>query len=440
MVKGYDQALRERVHKQLQFRAAVSANAFGAVLIAAAAYQSHRPWLMFGALVAHSGFATAMAKLTFGRSDRKVPNLAFTLANTIFGLVTLHALNDMAPAYLVVPLMVLLADGFSEGDLRWHMLAMLSCFLVVPLALGAPPFPVIGSVLLGWVVHWFSEGRAQTLRAAMAELREQAEVMRLVNAENGNLYAKMVAQERLSSLGLMAAGVAHEVNNPLAFVSSNVNALRFDLDKLATSATLRAEYRDEIIPATVDGMARVNAIISDLRRFARADPARKEIFDLDREVVAALRVCKGKLTEHCEVKVELEQQLKVEGQPGQVCQVLVNLISNAAHAMRARTGRLSVTARRDQSDVLVTVTDQGEGMPPEVVDRIFEPFFTTKPHGEGTGLGLSVVHGIVRSHGGAISVATVPGEGSTFTVRLPAARSKNAERPVDQVQVAGASA
>jgi two-component system, NtrC family, sensor kinase len=440
MVIGYDQALRERVHKQLQFRAAVSANAFGAVLVAAAWYQMQRPWLLLGALVAHSSFATAMAKLTFAQSNRTIPNLLFTVANTAFGLITLHALNYLAPAFLVVPLMVLLADGFSEGDLRWHMVAMLACFLVVPSFFGAPPFPVLASVLLGWVVHWFSEGRAQTLRAAMAELREQAEVMRLVNAENGNLYAKMVAQERLSSLGLMAAGVAHEVNNPLAFVSSNVNALRFDLDKLATSAELRTEYRDEIIPATIDGMARVNAIISDLRRFARADPARKEIFDLDREVVAALRVCKGKLTERCEVKVELEQQLKVEGQPGQLCQVLVNLISNAAHAMRARPGILWVTARRDQSDIVVDVTDQGEGMPPEVVNRVFEPFFTTKPRGEGTGLGLSVVHGIVRSHGGSITVASVPGEGSTFTVRLPAARSMSTERPMDQVQVARASA
>jgi signal transduction histidine kinase len=248
--------------------------------------------------------------------------------------------------------------------------------------------------------------------------------MRLVNSEMGQLHAKMVAQERLSSLGLMAAGVAHELNNPLSYVTSNINAFATDLDALGTQPGLRDEYRAQVIPATLDGLARVSTIISDLRRFARADPAKKEVFDLDREVMTALRVCKGQLDAHCALEVELEQQLRVEGQAGQICQVLVNLVANAAHAMRDRPGTLRVSAVRKGREVVVTVQDQGEGMPPEVVNRVFEPFFTTKPPGEGTGLGLSVVHGIVRAHGGSIDVSSTPGTGTTFVVRLPAAAAQ----------------
>jgi signal transduction histidine kinase len=422
MVTSYDQAMRERIDRMLQVRASVATSAFGLAMLGIAWTRQTHFAVMLGLFIGHAVAATIFGKLSFGKLDRRQPNLAFTIINTVYGLVTLWSFDFEAPAFLVVPLMVLLMDGFSEGDVRNWILAMLACFVVVPIALGAPVLSTAVAVMVGWVVHWFSEGRAQTLRLALTELREQALVMQAVNAELGDLHRKMVAHERLSSLGMMAAGVAHEVNNPLAFVTSNINGLVLDLEALSKSPALRAEYRDEVLPATVAGLKRITEIVGDLRRFAHADPDKKQVFPLAHEVERALRVCKGKLGDSCQVVVDVDDALIVEGQPGQIDQLLVNLFSNAAHAMRHQRGRLEVTARRRDLDVVITVADQGEGMTPEVLQRIYEPFFTTKPIGQGTGLGLSVVHGIVRAHGGTIEVRSNPGEGAVFTIRLPLAK------------------
>jgi two-component system, NtrC family, sensor kinase len=419
MTNGYDQSMRDRIDRGLRVRAAISGNALGLALLAAAWARGKGFWLVLALVVGHTLYAAVMSKAVSGRVERFIPNLAFSVANTVYGLGILWAFDFVAPAYVTIPLMILFIDGFSEGELGFWVAGMLAAFFVIPLLLGAPFYPVLAMTVAGGIVHWFSEGRAVLLRSALGELSEQAELLRQVNGELGSLHAKMVAQERLSGLGLMAAGVAHEINNPLSYVSSNVGALALDIEDLATNAKLRHEYRDQVIPATLDGLTRVADIVSDLKRFARSDSGKKEIFEVDREVLTAVRVCNGQIKGQCEVSVDVEKQLKVIGQPGQMCQVLINLISNAAYAMRDRGGALRVRAVRQLTEVAITVEDQGHGMPPEVVNRVFEPFFTTKAPGEGTGLGLSVVHGIVRSHGGKIDVSSTEGVGTTFTVRLP---------------------
>jgi two-component system, NtrC family, sensor kinase len=429
MVNAYDKALRERLDRKLQLRASISVNAFGLSMVVAA-YTQHAHYLAMAALaVGYLIYSIVVGKLVFGWANRLVPNLAFFAANTLYILATLWALEFQSPAYLAVPLMVLLSEIFSEGEQRNFVIAMLTVSLVVPIAMGAPPARVCAAVVVGFLVYWVSEGRAATLRSSLSELRSQTELLSEINSQLGDLQTKMLEQERLSSLGEMAAGVAHEINNPLAFVSSNVNALAYDLEAMAKNPTLLEEYQREVLPATLGGLARVAEIVSDLRRFARADPDKKAVFELDREVQAAVRVCKAEIDDHADLAISLEPGLWVSGQSAQLSQVLINLISNATFAMRHKRGRLGIGARRSGTQIVLTVADQGEGMDARTLSRIFEPFFTTKPQGQGTGLGLSVVHGIIRAHGGTIEASSAAGLGTCFLVRLPAAAAPAVAEP-----------
>ena len=174
---------------------------------------------------------------------------------------------------------------------------------------------------------------------------------------------------------------------------------------------------DEVLPETLDGIRRVNAIVGDLRRFARGDPEAYTDYDLNMEVQTALRITQSQLR-HCSVEVSLGEVGPVTGRPRQMVQALVNLLVNAAQATAAG-GRVSLLTLGEGEAVRVEVRDTGVGMTEEIRQQLFQPFFTTKPPGEGMGMGLAVVHGIVTSHGGHIEVASEPGRGSCFTLHLP---------------------
>jgi signal transduction histidine kinase len=248
------------------------------------------------------------------------------------------------------------------------------------------------------------EARHVELAAAHAELRRMQEVA--------------IQQDKLAGLGLMAAGIAHEINNPMAFVTSNVSSLLAELRGAKVLPTVFREYVDEVLPETLDGIRRVNAIVADLQRFSRGDAAASEAYDLNEQVDQALRIAQGQLGHRCQVVRELGTLPKLKGRPQQIVQVVVNLVVNAAQSL-GKTGVVTVSTRRDRSEVSVSVADTGSGMTPEVRKHLFEPFFTTKPVGQGTGLGLAVIHGIVKAHGGRIEVESEPGCGSCFTVYLP---------------------
>jgi len=160
------------------------------------------------------------------------------------------------------------------------------------------------------------------------------------------------------------------------------------------------------------------SIVGDLRRFARLDAEQRVGYDLNDEARAALRISRSQLQGRCDVEVQLGELPRMQGWPRQINQVLVNLLVNAAQAMPTR-GRVTLRTRLEAGHAVVSVQDTGMGMSPEVQARLFEPFFTTKPVGEGTGMGLAVVHGIVSAHGGSVGVQSAPGQGTTFTLRLP---------------------
>ncbi|HEU4405595.1 MAG TPA: ATP-binding protein [Polyangiaceae bacterium] len=235
------------------------------------------------------------------------------------------------------------------------------------------------------------------------------------------MQSQLAVAERMASVGALAAGVAHEINNPLAYVSANVEMVAEALAARPGAAP------PEIAPAVAEvqqGLARIRDVVSSLRKLSRVDDERRDPVDLGRVVDVALKLSGLELRHRARVEVDVADPApRVLGDEGRLCQIAVNLLVNAAQALapeRRADNLVRVVARYDGDERAVfEVRDNGPGVPPALQERVFEPFFTTKPVGEGTGLGLSVCHGIVSSLGGAIALESEPGRGACFRVTLP---------------------
>jgi PAS domain S-box-containing protein len=236
---------------------------------------------------------------------------------------------------------------------------------------------------------------------------------------------RLQRSDRLASLGTLAAGVAHELNNPLSFILSNSE---WAIDRLARPGGPSACELEEVVRAlrdVVQGSQRMRVIVSDLRSAARSETATDTLasVDLRRVVEYATQLTSADLRRRARLEVELERVSPVLGSETRLAQVLVNLLLNAAHAMPgddATRNVVRVTLGEEPGQVVLTVSDNGCGIAPSNRAHLFEPFFTTKPVGQGTGLGLWVCHGIVAGHGGTIEVESAEGRGTTFRVLLPA--------------------
>ncbi len=262
--------------------------------------------------------------------------------------------------------------------------------------------------------------------------------------------SRMVQTEKLASLGQLVAGVAHEINNPLAFVANNVGVLERDVRDMVTLINLyrgegdpalpRAEVAARIaqvageldldytlgnlprlIDRTREGLRRIERIVKDLRLFARVDEGEWNEIDLNPGIESSVNMVMGYARKTgVRLASELAPLPPLRCKPARLHQVIVNLLTNAIDASHA-DGVVTVRSRRepDGSAIVIEVADQGTGIDPAIRERIFDPFFTTKAIGQGTGLGLSISYGIVQEHKGTIEVAANPGGGSCFRVRLP---------------------
>jgi PAS domain S-box-containing protein len=238
-------------------------------------------------------------------------------------------------------------------------------------------------------------GQDQTLLRALQEKAEQG--------------------QRLVELGRIAAGVVHELNNPLTAVTAYAEAL---VEKLSLAGHEAADV--EKLRRILDAGKRIQRFARDLMAYARPPRHEMEFVDLSRVVEEATRMCEPALrAAGARVEQRFEEVPPVWGQRGRLLQVFVNLVTNAAHALEPRGGTVTLELAPAGEHVAARVKDDGAGMMPEVKRRAFEPFFTTKGDGQGSGLGLSIVESIVSRHGGAISLETERGVGTTFTVMLP---------------------
>jgi len=264
-----------------------------------------------------------------------------------------------------------------------------------------------------------------TKKAAFSQAEGEPFLVAVIRdiTDRKRLESQLMLAERMASVGTLAAGVAHEINNPLAYVSSNLSYLR----ELMARPTLPAEQLPEVrevVAEALQGAERVCAIVRDLRTFARADEDRQAPVDVARVVDGALRLVRNELSHRARLTCSLESVPHVQGNEVRLSQVVVNLLVNALQALPERPAeenRVRLSLRSGQGgQVELEVSDNGRGMSPEVQRRIFDPFFTTRSVGEGIGLGLSICLTLVQGMGGRIEVASAPGWGSTFRVVLPA--------------------
>ena len=256
----------------------------------------------------------------------------------------------------------------------------------------------------------------------------------------------LIRSEKMASLGQLTAGVAHEINNPLGFISTNLRVMteyfdqiirfdrfRRDLDSgdsgsanLDAVAAQRVELEIDsiledgvdLIRSTLGGMQRVTKIVLDLKQYARVDPQEKKSITLESCLEGALAICNSELKYVAKIRKEYEPTPKILCNQGQLNQVFLNLLVNAAQALLGR-GEILLKSRFDELFVYVSVSDTGAGIPEETMAKIFDPFFTTKEEGKGTGLGLSISAEIMKKHDGELLVESVVGIGTTFTVKLP---------------------
>jgi signal transduction histidine kinase len=227
-------------------------------------------------------------------------------------------------------------------------------------------------------------------------------------------------------MGRLVAGIAHEINNPVNAVINTLAPLEETIKAIAAgnkddeSALRAAAEAQEMLRVVQRGAARSKAIVQALHNYSRGDEQRPRDLVLERSIDDTLDLLRHRLR-NVRVEKNIEPDLRVSGFPGQIDQVFMNLIANAAQAMgdREEGGTIRIAAARRATDVEITVADDGPGIPPDVIGKIFDPFFTTKDVGEGSGLGLSIVHGIVDRHGGRIEVESHVGQGTTFRILLP---------------------
>jgi two-component system NtrC family sensor kinase len=258
--------------------------------------------------------------------------------------------------------------------------------------------------------------------------------------------AKVLHQEKMASIGQLAAGVAHEINNPIGFISSNLSTLGKYLSRIEAflavqseciaagappeqvesvrqqQAGLKIDYilkdLEDLVRESMEGAERVRSIMADLKGFSRMDESEYKQADLNECLRSAINITWNEIKHKAILKKELGEIPTTRCYPRQMNQVFMNLLVNAAHAIEDR-GIITVRSREEDGYVCFSVTDTGRGIPEANLNRIFEPFFTTKGAGKGTGLGLSITYDIVKKHNGEITVRSEPGKGTEFTVRIP---------------------
>jgi two-component system NtrC family sensor kinase len=285
----------------------------------------------------------------------------------------------------------------------------------------------------------------QELTSSLKELEQKT-------TDLSQTQAQLLQSEKLASIGELAAGVAHEVSNPLSFLSSNLGVLFKNLEAIVPilrsvedlkSAGVAGDEAgvqdaaglltklgagidipyflediDDLVKGTSDGLERIKKIVLDLRTFSRKDEGARIPSDLNGIIDGVLNIVWNEIKFKAELKKDYGTLPEVNCNPQQIGQVIINMLLNAVQALAGK-GTITIRTFARDDKAIIEIADTGQGMTPEIKDRIFEPFFTTKPASKGTGLGLSISLDIVRKHGGTIEVESQPGVGTTFTISLP---------------------
>jgi len=307
-----------------------------------------------------------------------------------------------------------------------------------------------------YIVKPFSPGRIiisvrntlEKRRLFRKNFASQADLKKLVAEQTAKIkqsHAFAMQQEKLAAIGQLAAGVAHEINNPVGFITSNLNTLskyfaryiayiefvsdHFDTMPNTVKADLKTQYKNQkldflcedtltLIEECLDGSERIKSIVQGLKGFARMEDEASQLADINQCIEKAINIAWNEIKYKATLEQDFGELPQIRCFPQQLSQVFMNLLVNAAHAIDGG-GKISVSTRFKDGAIRVSVTDTGCGIAPQNQSKIFEPFFTTKEQGKGTGLGMSIAYEIIAQHNGQIWFASEVGQGTTFVIQLP---------------------
>ncbi|WP_082752847.1 sensor histidine kinase [Janthinobacterium sp. B9-8] len=281
----------------------------------------------------------------------------------------------------------------------------------------------------------------ETRQQIEMQLEKKTEAQALLIERLETTQIQLAQAEKMASIGQLAAGVAHEINNPIGFISSNLNTLNdyttkliSALDEYENNEKISKETKQsiikkhdlvficedfpELVKESKDGLERVKVIVRDLKDFSHVDSGEWMPVDINKSIDNTISMAKNEIESKAKIILDYAELPKVEIIGSQFNQVILNLLTNAAQAIDS-FGKILVRTRLHDNNIYVDVRDTGSGIPPENMTRIFDPFFTTKPVGKGTGLGLSLAFGLMKKMHGEISVKSEVNKGSCFTLRIP---------------------
>jgi two-component system NtrC family sensor kinase len=280
----------------------------------------------------------------------------------------------------------------------------------------------------------------------LTDIKKVSEELARTNEDLKSTHQQLLQNEKMASIGQLAAGVAHEINNPMGFISSNLGTMAKYLDRFSGFIDAQSTVIQEVAPPeqqaeitqmrqkfkldfilddarnllteSMDGAERVKIIVQNLKSFSRVDEAESKLVDLHECLESTIMIAWNELKYKTKLIKEYGELPPVKCHPQQLNQVFLNMLVNAAHAIETQ-GEITIKTWAEEKHVCIAISDTGGGIPEEIRNRIFEPFFTTKEVGKGTGLGLSISYDIINKHNGTIEVASKLGEGTTFTIKLP---------------------
>ena len=295
------------------------------------------------------------------------------------------------------------------------------------------------------------ENRVEQRTKLLADKNAQ---LQKTNQDLQAAQAQLAQAEKMSSLGQLAAGVAHEINNPIGFVNSNLSSLKEYLGIYENLTEQLQDYlnckdaferRDkayalhdfmkeedmafinndvgELVTESIEGLTRVKDIVLSLKQFSRADSNEMQLININDCIETTLKMVSNELKYHCSIDTQFSEIPDIPVHVGKLTQVITNLLVNAGHAIEGK-GEIKVSTSVRDNHVIIAIQDNGKGIEDSHMNHLFDPFFTTKKEGEGTGLGLAISYGIVQEHGGEIEVESKINEGTTFTVVLPLEQEK----------------
>jgi len=262
-----------------------------------------------------------------------------------------------------------------------------------------------------------------------------------------NTQAQLIHSEKMASLGQLVAGISHELNNPIGFIYANVKQLKTYTDKIEKfTESLNRSVKEtpdhpnnnhqitallpdlkNLINDTIHGSQMVKDLVDNLRRFSHLDQAQWKKVNIHDGLESSLMILNPEIKHRIKIEKDYSAKTEIECNPGQINQVFLNLLSNAAQAIK-NEGNIRIKTWEDKTHLSISIKDDGSGIPSDVLNKIFDPFYTTKEVGKGTGLGLSISYSIIKNHGGKIEVSSIPGAGSTFTVILPFTSGLSSDR------------